>query len=56
MTIKQTKLLTKQELNNYINKQNYKSIEVIESCNKEAIERLKKESRNEKLTIMVLRK
>ena len=56
MTIKQTKLLTKQELNNYINKQSYKSIEVIESCDRASLERLKKEANKGKLTVVVIKR
>jgi hypothetical protein len=56
MTIKQTKLLTKQELNNYINKQNYKSIEVIESCTKQSLYNLKQEISGGKMTVVVIRK
>ena len=56
MTIKQTKLLTKQELNNYINKLNYKSIEVIESCTKNTIESLKQQIRSDKVTLVVINK
>ena len=56
MTIKQTKLLTKQELNNYINKQSYKSIEVIESCNRESLERLKNGVSSSKMTVVVIKK
>ena len=56
MTIKQTKLLTKQELNNYINKLNYKSIEVIESCTKNTIESLKQQIRSDKVTLVVIKK
>ena len=56
MTIKQTKLLTTQELNNYINKQRYKSIEVIESCNRESIEHIKRESKKDRLSIIIIKK
>lgn len=56
MTIKQTKIMTKQELNNYINKQSYKSIEVIESCNRESIEHIKRESKKDRLSIIIIKK
>lgn len=56
MTIKQTKLLSKQELNNYINKQSYKSIEVIESCTKQSLDNLKQEMSGGKITVVVIRK
>lgn len=56
MTIKQTKLLSKQELNNYINKQSYKSIEVIESCNRGGLELLKRETSTNKMTIVVIKR
>jgi hypothetical protein len=56
MTIKETKLLSKQELNNYINKQSYKSIEVIESCTKQSLDNLKQEMSGGKITVVVIRK
>ena len=56
MTIKQTKLLSKQELNNYINKHSYKSIEVIESCTKQSLDNLKQEMSGGKITVVVIRK
>ena len=56
MTIKQTNLLSKQELNNYINKQSYKSIEVIETCNREGLELLKRETSTNKMTIVVIKR
>lgn len=56
MTIKHTTLLTKQELNNYINKQHYKSIEVIESCTKQSLDNLKQEISGGKMTVVVIRK
>lgn len=56
MTIKQTKLLSKQELNNYINKQSYKSIEVIETCTKQSLDNLKQEMSGGKITVVVIRK
>ena len=56
MTITQTKLLTKQELNNYINKQHYKGIEVIESCTKQNLDNLKQEISGGKMIVVVIRK
>lgn len=52
MTIKQTKLMTKQELSNYINKQRYKSIEVIESCKSFTIEGVKMKTK--KVTLIII--
>ena len=56
MTIKQINTFTKQELNNYINKQSYKSIEVIESCNRQSLDNLKKEIGSGKMTVVVIKK
>ena len=56
MTIKHTKLMTKQELSNYINKQSYKSIEVIESCDRASLERLKNSVSSSKMTVVVIKK
>ena len=54
MTIKLTKILTKQGLNNYINKQRYKSIEVVESFNRESWETLKRKVNNNQVIVIVL--
>jgi len=56
MTIKQINILTKKELNNYINKQSYKSIEVMESCNRQGLDNLKQEIGSGKMTVVGIKK